>query len=90
MRVLPGDAASVPWDLECEALNGADGVSVRGRIIQPRLGSQFVQRRGPGGEGSILSWGQVDRDGASHMFPRAKLLLSTVDKGVTQNDCEVR
>jgi hypothetical protein len=39
LDVQPGDAASVAWDLECEAFADADGtLTLRGRHIQNRLG----------------------------------------------------
>jgi hypothetical protein len=73
LDVQPGDAASVAWDLECEAFTDAEGtLTLRGRHIQNRLGGRFV----------YVSWGEVDDQGAFHMFRRAKLLLSRVDPQV--------
>jgi Family of unknown function (DUF5990) len=69
----PGDAASMAWDLDCEAFTDADGVlTLRGRYIQNRQGVRFV----------YLSWGEVDDQGAFRMFRRGKLLLSRVDPQV--------
>ena len=73
LNVQPGDAESVAWDLECEAFTDADGtLTLRGRHIQNRLGGRFV----------YVSWGEVDDQGAFHMFRRGKLLLSRVDPQV--------
>lgn len=73
LDVQPGDAGCVAWELECEAFTDADGtLTLRGRHIQNRLGGRFV----------YVSWGEVDDQGAFHMFRRAKLLLSRVDPQV--------
>ncbi|MEV6769172.1 DUF5990 family protein [Nocardia sp. NPDC051030] len=71
LELQRGDAASVAWSLECKAVEGPAGLTLRGPYIQNRGGS-FV----------YLSWGEVDAEGGFHMFRRAKLWLDAVDPDV--------
>nr|WP_198286923.1 DUF5990 family protein [Frankia sp. QA3] len=49
-----------------------EGLDLRGRHIQGRLGARFL----------YLSWGDVDDSGRFAMFRRAKLMLDAVDPDV--------
>ncbi|WP_406411887.1 DUF5990 family protein [Streptomyces halstedii] len=66
--LLPGDAPSAVWTLDCAVVVTEDGVEVSGPYVQDRLGGRFV----------YLSWGTVDATGLFSMFRRAKLMLADV------------
>jgi Family of unknown function (DUF5990) len=72
LGLVPGDAPSAVWELECAAVRGATGVDVTGGHVQGRPGERFVH----------LSWVAVDDAGAATMFRRAKLMLGAVDPAV--------
>lgn len=67
LGLVPGDAPSATWFLDCDAAVTADGVDVRGPHIQGSRGSRFI----------YLSWGKVD-GGVFSWFRRAKLCLDGV------------
>lgn len=75
LGLLPGDAPSASWTLDCTAAvtdpgpdGPAGGVEISGPYVQDRLGGRFV----------YLSWGTVDEDGLFSMFRRAKLMFSDI------------
>lgn len=70
--LLPGDAPSASWTLDCTASVTADGVEVSGPYVQDRLGGRFV----------YLSWGTVDENGLFSMFRRAKLVFADIGADV--------
>ncbi len=72
LGLIGGDAESVAWDLDCEAVDTPAGVDVKGLYVQGRPNARFV----------YLSWGTVDADGAFTMFRRAKLWLDGVGPDV--------
>ena len=67
LGLVPGDAPTATWILECDTVVSADGVDVRGPHIQGPGQGRFV----------YLSWGTVD-DGTFRLFRRAKLWLDGV------------
>jgi len=70
VELRPGDADSVDWEFEVDALIRPDGSrDVRGPFVQGRPGERFL----------YLSWGTVDAAGAFTMFRRAKLMFDGVD-----------
>ena len=72
MGLVPGDAASARWDLECDVVETAGGVDFKGPYVSGRPHERFV----------YLSWGAVADDGTFTMFRRAKLWLDAVDRDV--------
>ena len=69
LGLVPGDADSASWTLDCEARQTADGIDLTGPYIQGRPGGRFI----------YLSWGTVEQPGTFTMFRRAKLMLDEVD-----------
>jgi hypothetical protein len=65
---VPGDVASVAWELTCTVVPGTAAPDLRGPQIQGTPGKRFV----------YLTWGVVDDDGGFVMFRRAKLWLDAV------------
>ena len=65
--LVPGDARSATWTLDCDAVRAPDGVDVRGPLVQGPRGGRFI----------YLSWGTVD-DGVFSLFRRAKVWLDGV------------
>ncbi|MEV7401307.1 DUF5990 family protein [Streptomyces sp. NPDC091267] len=72
--LLPGDAPSASWTLDCTAVVTADGVEIGGPYVQNRLGGRFV----------YLSWGTVDENGLFSMFRRAKLMFADIGADVLE------
>ncbi|MFF1922698.1 DUF5990 family protein [Streptomyces sp. NPDC058221] len=73
--LIPGDAPSASWTLDCTAAATADGVEISGPYVQNRLGGRFV----------YLSWGTVDDgNGLFSMFRRAKLMFADVGAEVLE------
>ena len=72
LGLVPGDAASARWDLECDVVETAGGVDFKGPYVSGRPHERFV----------YLSWGTLADDGTFTMFRRAKLWLDAVDRDV--------
>ena len=72
LGLCPGDAPSARWTLECEPVRADDGIRLRGKYIQNRLGGLFI----------YLSWVSLDRDGEATMFRRAKLMFDAIPHDV--------
>jgi hypothetical protein len=72
LEMFAGDAPSVVWTLECDAVPTTSGVDLKGPYIQGRPHQRFV----------YLSWGTVDDAGTFSMFRRAKLWLDAIDTDV--------
>ncbi len=68
LDLLPGDASSASWTLECTVVRSPTGVDIRGPYVQGPPGGRFV----------YLSWGTVDENDAFTLFRRAKLWLDAV------------
>jgi hypothetical protein len=80
LGLVPGDAPSATWILDCTAESSPDGIDLRGPYIQGPPRGRFI----------YLSWGTVD-GGTFTLFRRAKLwcdgipldvLRDAVDRGV--------
>ncbi|MER8185734.1 DUF5990 family protein [Kitasatospora sp. NPDC094015] len=67
-ELVPADAPAAVWTLDCTAVEGPDGIQLRGPYLQNRLGGRFV----------YLSWVAADDTGRHAMFRRAKLMLDAV------------
>jgi hypothetical protein len=68
LDLIPGDASSASWTLECTVARSPTGVDIRGPYVQGPPGGHFV----------YLSWGTVDENDAFTLFRRAKLRLDAV------------
>ncbi len=72
LDLVPGDAPSASWTLDCVVARAPTGVDLRVPYIQGRPGERFV----------YLSWGSVDANGMFALFRRAKLWLDAVPAAV--------
>jgi Family of unknown function (DUF5990) len=75
LGLLPGDAASATWTLDCVAVPTPTGVDLKGPYIQGPPGGRFI----------YLSWGTVDDDDTFTLFRRAKLLLDAIPPAALDN-----
>jgi hypothetical protein len=69
LEMIPGDAPSAVWSLDCDVVTARDGIDCKGPYIQGRPHERFI----------YLSWGAVDGAGAFNMFRRAKIWLDGAD-----------
>ena len=78
LGLVPGDAPSATWTLDCQANSSSTGVDLTGPYIQGRPGGRFI----------YLSWGTVDEAHDFMMFRRAKLQLAAIPPAVLENAVE--
>jgi hypothetical protein len=78
LGLVPGDAPSATWTLDCKATSSSTGVDLTGPYIQGRPGGRFI----------YLSWGILDEAHAFMMFRRAKLQLDVIPPAVLANAVE--
>lgn len=78
LDLVPGDAPSATWTLDCEAAWSSTGVDLTGPYIQGRPGGRFI----------YLSWGNVDEAQDIKMFRRAKLQLDAVPPAILKSAVE--
>jgi hypothetical protein len=74
LGLVPGDAPSATWTLDCTATPSAAGVDIKGPYVQGPPGGRFV----------YLCWGTVDDAGAFTLFRRAKLWLDAIPPAVLE------
>jgi hypothetical protein len=74
IETFPGDAEAASWSFDCDVVEGAGGIDLRGPYIQGRPGDRFV----------YLSWGDVNDRGDFAMFRRAKLMVGAIDQALLQ------
>jgi hypothetical protein len=72
LGLVPGDAPSAAWTVDCTAAASPSGTDLKGRYIQGPPGGRFI----------YLSWGTVDDSAGFTLFRRAKLWLDTVPADV--------
>ena len=72
LSLVPGDAPSATWTVECTPTPSASGTDLKGPFIQGPPGGRFI----------YLSWGTVDDAGGFTLFRRAKLWLGAVPADV--------
>jgi len=72
LGLVPGDATSASWSLDCIAVRSPSGVDLKGPYIQGPPGGRFI----------YLSWGTVDDAESFTLFRRAKLWLDAVPPAV--------
>ncbi len=70
--MVPGDAPSATWTLDCTAAASSAGVDLKGRYIQGPPGGRFI----------YLSWGTVDDAQTFTLFRRAKLSFDAIPSPV--------
>ncbi len=78
LDLVPGDAPSAIWTLDCTAVRTATGVDVKGAYIQGSPGRRFI----------YLSWGVVDDGDSFMLFRRAKLWLDAIPPPVLDRAVE--
>jgi hypothetical protein len=79
LGLVPGDAASATWTLDCTAVVSPTGVDLKGPYVQGPPGGRFI----------YLSWGAVDGAHNFTLFRRAKLWLDAIPSGVMENAMEL-
>jgi hypothetical protein len=79
LNLVPADADTACWTLDCTATATPNGVDCRGPHISGPPGGRFV----------YLSWGTVDGAQRFTMFRRAKLLLEAVPPAVLGRACDL-
>jgi len=72
LDLVPGDAPSATWTLDCTAAAAPGGVDLKGPYIQGPPGGRFI----------YLSWGTVDGVQTFTLFRRAKLWLDAIPPAV--------
>lgn len=68
LGLVPGNAPSAVWTLDCAADRSPTGVDLRGPYIQGPPGGRFI----------YLSWGTVDGNNNFKLFRRAKLWFDAI------------
>jgi hypothetical protein len=74
LGLVPGDAPSATWTVDCIAEPSPDGIDLKGPYIQGPSGGRFI----------YLSWGTVDGD-TFRLFRRAKLWFDAIPLDVLRN-----
>jgi uncharacterized protein DUF5990 len=72
LGLVPADAASATWVLDCTVVPSPGGADLRGPYIQGPPAGRFI----------YLSWGTVDDAGNFTLFRRAKLWLDAIPPAV--------
>jgi Family of unknown function (DUF5990) len=72
LGLVPGDAPSATWTVDCKTTGSPAGTDITGPYIQGPPGGRFI----------YLSWGTVDAAGRFALFRRAKLWLDAVPPAV--------
>jgi hypothetical protein len=75
LGLVPGDAPSATWTLDCTAGASPNGVDLKGPHIQGPPGGRFI----------YLSWGTVDDAQTFTLFRRAKLSFDAIPQAVIDN-----
>lgn len=75
LGLVPGDAPSAVWTLDCTVAASPAGVDLKGPYIQGPPGGRFI----------YLSWGTVDDAQTFALFRRAKLGLDAIPPAVTDS-----
>jgi hypothetical protein len=78
LDLVPGDAPSATWTLDCRATSSSTGVDLTGPYIQGRPGGRFI----------YLSWGTLEEAHDFKMFRRAKLQLDAVPPVILESAVE--
>jgi hypothetical protein len=68
LGLVPGDAPSATWTVDCTLVQSPAGADLKGPYIQGPPGGRFI----------YLSWGTVDDAGTFALFRRAKLWLDAI------------
>ena len=79
LGLVPGDAPSAAWTMDCTAAPSPGGIDVKGPYIQGPPGGRFI----------YLSWGTVDDTAGFRLFRRAKLWLDAVPPAVLDQAVEL-
>lgn len=68
LGLVPGNASSATWTIDCNALSAPTGVDFKGPYISGPPGGRFI----------YLSWGTLDEAGRFTLFRRAKLSFDAI------------
>ncbi len=75
LGLVPGDASSSTWTVDCNAVRAPSGVDLKGPYIQGPPGGRFI----------YLSWGTVDDAKRFTLFRRAKLWFDAIPPSVIEH-----
>lgn len=78
LGLVPGDAGTAAWELECDIAAPPPAADLRGPHIHGSPGKRFV----------YITWGVVDPFRPFRMFRRAKIWLDAVPSDVIASACE--
>jgi hypothetical protein len=79
LGLVPGDAPSATWTLDCTVVRSPSGLDIKGPYIQGPPGGRFI----------YLCWGTVDEGSGFKLFRRAKLQLDAVPTPVIDRALEL-
>src|SRR3982074_2036266 len=74
LGLVPGDASSATWTMDCQAVPSPNGLDLKGPYINGPSGVRFI----------YLSWGTVDAT-RFRLFRRAKVWLDAVPPDVIES-----
>lgn len=75
---VPGDSASVAWELDCQVVSPPPAMDLRSPHIQGSPGKRFI----------YITWGVVGPTNPFRMFRRAKIWLNGVPDQVMGAACD--
>jgi uncharacterized protein DUF5990 len=75
LGLVPGDAFSATWTMDCQAVSSPNGVDIKGPYINGRPGGRFI----------YLSWGTLDEAKSFTLFRRAKLRFDAIPPNVVES-----
>ena len=78
LGLVPGDASSATWTVDCNAVTSPTGVDLKGPYIQGPPGGRFI----------YLSWVTVDNAKSVTLFRRAKLWFDAIPSSVIDRALE--
>ena len=79
LGLVPGDASSATWTVDCNAVPSLTGVDLNGPYIEGPPGGRFI----------YLCWGTVDDEKSFTLFRRAKLWLDAIPPAVINSALDV-
>ncbi len=79
LDLVPGDAPSATWTIDCKVAASRGGFDLTGPYIQGAPGGRFV----------YLSWGTVDGEHQFTLFRRAKLWLAAIPPATIESAADL-
>jgi sugar/nucleoside kinase (ribokinase family) len=79
LGVVPGDAPSATWVIDCSTATTSSGIDVKGPYIQGPPRGRFI----------YLNWVVIDDDNTFTMFRRAKLMFDGIPPDVLERAADL-